>query len=166
MPRKKEIPVAVDAQSSDVLQSAPMYVSVGEPPRVGGLVRRFSLQFLCGSLTIALGLVTLLYLNERRVSNSDPHGAASTNVNGGIDTASDDAVLQAVANLMILPAEPEPIIALVADAERLRTEQAFYRGAENGDMLLVFPQSRQAVVYRPSSNKIVNVGPLIVDGNE
>jgi hypothetical protein len=167
MPRKKlspdENPLTDEMVDEPVVTDPPTSVFL----RIWRYVRQFPLQFLCAGLLIALGVMTLLYSAERSQSSRDlSREAAHTSPSSGLDTTKDAAVLQAVSELMILPSEPDPIIALVADAARLQAEQAFYRGAENGDVLLVFPQSRQAIIYRPSSNKIVNAGPLIVDGNE
>ncbi len=166
MPRKKELVDERYPLPTDVQQLVSTDPVLGRPRGLMGLIRKFLWQFLCGGLLILLGVMTLLFLNVRNDSAAGVLPDAAGIAAGGLDTTSDEAVLQAVSELMILPDEPEPIIALVADAARLQAEQAFYRGAENGDMLLVFPQSRQAVIYRPSSNKIVNVGPLIVDDNE
>lgn len=165
MPRKKEFIEEGLTQPAEVLQPVSTELPEGKRNNLVDQVRRFPLQFLCGGLATALIVVTMLYLGERN-SNQGVHQGTPDMMTGELDTTNDQAVLQAVSRLMVLPAESDPIIALVADAARLQTEQAFYRGAENGDILLVFPQSRQAIIYRPSSNQIVNVGPLIVDDNE
>ena len=65
----------------------------------------------------------------------------------------------AVGKLMILP-DGQPILATVTDADSLKKQQAFFSKAQNGDELLLFPQSLQAVLYSPSRNVIVNVGPV------
>jgi len=71
-----------------------------------------------------------------------------------------DAVVK-VGKLMVLPEGDEPILATVTDAEKLKAEQPFYAMVENGDKVLVFPKSQKAVIYSPSKNKLVNVGPIV-----
>lgn len=71
-------------------------------------------------------------------------------------------VLAALGKLAILP-EEEPVVATITDASVLATESAFYKNAENGDKLVVFPTAQQAFIYSPSRNKIVNVGPLLIE---
>lgn len=65
-------------------------------------------------------------------------------------------VLGQVEQLMELPAGETPTLATVADKEKL-SEQAFFKNAENGDKILIYTESGRAVLYRPSSGKIVDV---------
>lgn len=59
----------------------------------------------------------------------------------------------------------EPVIATITDATALAAQSAFYKNAQNGDKLLVFQEAKQAFIYSPSKNKLVNVGPILVDGS-
>ncbi len=70
------------------------------------------------------------------------------------------AAVEAVSGHMILPEGDEPVLATVTDAETLIKQQAFFAGAVNGDQLLLFPRNVKAILYSPSRNKIVNVGPI------
>ena len=71
-------------------------------------------------------------------------------------------LIDAVAKLMELPADELPSVATVTDKEKLKDEQFFAR-AEINDKLLIYPTSHIAIIYRPSTNKIVNVAPLSGD---
>lgn len=64
-----------------------------------------------------------------------------------------------IGKLIILPKET-PTVATILDAKKLIAEQPFYAGAENGDQLLVYPKSQKAIIYSPSRNMLVNVGPV------
>ena len=39
------------------------------------------------------------------------------------------------------------------------------KNAQNGDKLLVYQQAKQAFIYSPARNKLVNVGPILMDGS-
>ena len=69
-------------------------------------------------------------------------------------------IVSAVGSLMALPAGT-PQIATVADAVTLKKTEAFFANAENGDQVLVYTD--KAILYRPSTNKIINVGPVTRD---
>ncbi len=69
-------------------------------------------------------------------------------------------VVAAVSRLMILPEGGEPVLASVIDADTLKKQQAFFGKAVNGDQLLLFPKNAEAILYSPSRNLIVNVGPI------
>lgn len=64
-----------------------------------------------------------------------------------------------VSKLMVLPAKEEPIVVTVLDKNKLK-DQDFFKKAENGDKVIVYSVSKQAILYRPSINKIIQVAPL------
>lgn len=70
-------------------------------------------------------------------------------------------VIEKVGRLMVLPDET-PQIGTVSNVEQLRKEQPFFTKAENGDKVLMYTNSKQAILYRPSKNIVVNVAPLTV----
>jgi hypothetical protein len=80
-----------------------------------------------------------------------------------LTTAEQKILITKIGNLIALPDEAQPVFALVTDAEKLRTEQAFYANVQNGDILLVLPTTRKAIIYSPSADKLVNVGPFVVN---
>jgi hypothetical protein len=64
-----------------------------------------------------------------------------------------------VSKLMMLPTKEEPIVVTVLDKKKLK-DQDFFKNAENGDKVIVYSVSKQAILYRPSINKIIQVAPL------
>lgn len=73
-----------------------------------------------------------------------------------------EQVVNALGKLALLP-EEEPVVATIVDVAALSSQSAFYKRAENGDKLVVFSEAQQAFIYSPGRNKIVNVGPLLID---
>ncbi|MDB5163918.1 MAG: hypothetical protein JWS12_536 [Candidatus Saccharibacteria bacterium] len=69
-----------------------------------------------------------------------------------------DALKAKVGQLVDLPAE-EPTIAAVSDVTKLQG-QAFFAKAQNGDKVLIFPNAARAVLYRPSTNKVIEYAPV------
>jgi hypothetical protein len=84
------------------------------------------------------------------------------------DQANPDAALQKetkvltdrIGKFMELPVDEQPTLATVTDQEKLKG-QDFFTHAQNGDKLLVYPKARKAILYRPSTKKIVEVSNLI-----
>ncbi|OGK15790.1 hypothetical protein A3H80_04970 [Candidatus Roizmanbacteria bacterium RIFCSPLOWO2_02_FULL_37_19] len=67
--------------------------------------------------------------------------------------------IDAVSKLMELPKDEVPTIATVTDKTKL-AEQEFFRNAENGDKVLIYKNSKIAILYRPSIGKIISFAPV------
>ncbi len=68
-------------------------------------------------------------------------------------------ILDEIRQVYAIPEGETPTIATVEDVTKL-TDQPFFEGAENGDILVVLNDSSQAVLYRPSTKQLVKVGPI------
>ncbi len=72
------------------------------------------------------------------------------------------SLIQAVGRHMYLPDE-EPLVATIADIDMLVATQPFYQGADNGDILFIYPSISKAILYDPEGDRLINVGPIILD---
>ena len=72
-------------------------------------------------------------------------------------------ILASVGKHIKLPADETPLVATVADIDLLLEREPFYTGADNGDILLLYPNAGKAILYAPDEDLIVNVGPIILD---
>ncbi len=70
-----------------------------------------------------------------------------------------NSILAHVGKFMQLPSET-PTMATIKDAASAKAAQPFLVNAENGDVLIVFQQAAEAILYRPSTDKIISVGPV------
>lgn len=71
------------------------------------------------------------------------------------DAAEVKALTAKLSELMILP-KGTPTIASIVDKSKL-SKDPFFAAAENGDKVLVFTEGQKAVLYRPSTGKIVDI---------
>ena len=63
-----------------------------------------------------------------------------------------------------LPTSEKPTIFEVTDKNAVKT-QPFFEKAEKGDKALVYTNAKLAVLYRPSTNQIINVSAVSIQGN-
>lgn len=70
-----------------------------------------------------------------------------------------DEIKESVGKLMVLPENEVPTYATVNDLEPLKGN-LFFEKARLGDKVLVYSKNGKAILYRPSENKIIEVGPL------
>jgi hypothetical protein len=66
-------------------------------------------------------------------------------------------IITAVSDLIEIPTDT-PQVATVADVDTLKKTQPFFEKAQNGDQVLVF--QNEAILYRPTANKIINVAAV------
>ena len=74
-----------------------------------------------------------------------------------VDAQSKALVIE-VGQRAILPDAEKPTISTVVDTDKLN--QSFLLNAHNGDKVLLYFRAGKAIVYRPSTRQIVNIGPL------
>lgn len=68
-------------------------------------------------------------------------------------------LLREISRSMELPSTVEPSLATVSDASKLKN-QILFTNAQNGDKLLIFADVKKAILYRPSTKKIIDVALL------
>lgn len=68
-------------------------------------------------------------------------------------------VVEQVAKLIVLPTDEDPTLATVVDPDKLR-DQPFFANAQKGDRVLIYTKARKAILYNPTSHKIVDVAPI------
>jgi hypothetical protein len=76
-----------------------------------------------------------------------------------------DELIKRVGALMQLPSDETPTIANVTDASKAKEQSAFFNNAQNGDKVLMYVKAGEAILYRPSTNKIILVAPLTFTNN-
>ena len=75
------------------------------------------------------------------------------------------SLIEHVSRHMILPVGEVPTIFEIKDPETLARQQQFFSSAQKGDELLIYPKASKAIIYSPSKDIIVNVGPVTNDGS-
>lgn len=74
-----------------------------------------------------------------------------------------DETIRAIGKLYSLPKDEKPDIATVKDKEALKKQYPFFDQAENDDVVLIYKDAKLAILYRPSTNKLVKVGPVNIE---
>lgn len=129
------------------------YESESEPPvrrgRSPSLARRANIALFV-ALAVFVCLSAYLYWKLNGVSGRDPGASSAAEV---------QALLATVGKLMVLPANETPTVATVRDLAALKG-QSFFARAKVGDKVLIFFESKKAILYSPSENKVVEVAPI------
>ncbi len=67
-----------------------------------------------------------------------------------------ESVVASISKLIELPQGETPTLATVSDKSKLES-QAFFKRAENGDKVLIYTNAGKAILYRPSTGRVVDM---------
>lgn len=114
-----------------------------------GLFKHKKLIFILIVILILAGVGGYYYFQYQKTQSllKDPNQIA---------LAETRALVDKVGKLIELPVNEEPRIATVSDKTKL-IGQSFFAKAENGDKVLIYTINKKAILYRPSTNKIIEV---------
>jgi len=125
-----------------------------------GIAKLFARIFFNAKGVLALFIITLaafgaagyLYHENKKMEQkiSDPTVASNQEISD---------LTARVGKFMDLPQDEKPTIITVVDKSKL-SDQQFFAKSENGDKVLVYTAAKEAIIYRPSTNKIIAVGPV------
>lgn len=106
-----------------------------------------------GVIILILGIVAFYFYNQYQQIKKNPNQVAQ---------AETDQLVAQVSKLIDLPKDETPTVATVLDKEKLK-DQPFFANAQNGDKILIYTKAKKAIIFRPSQNKLINVGPIAID---
>lgn len=111
--------------------------------------RKYSLVILIVFVAVAGGFAYYFYRQYSAIK-SDPRVLAQK------ESA---LLIEKVGRLIVLPEGEEPTVATVSDPEKLKS-QPFFANAKQGYKVLIYTNSKKAILYDPVLDKIVEVAPL------
>lgn len=119
---------------------------------IENILKHKSMKFVYPVITV-IAIILAGYFYMQNVSlKENPQEAAKK------ETAE---VMAKVGKLMVLPLGETPTLATVSDPEALK-DQVFFALAQKGDKVLIYSQSKKAILYSVELNKIIDVAPLNV----
>jgi hypothetical protein len=109
--------------------------------------RKFPYKYLmfAAGIVLVIAVVMLLWPRKRSAPNLN----------------SVEVIKYMVAEHMVLPANEQPALVTVVDKNKVNTK--FLKQSENGDKVLIYQNNKKAIIYRPSINKIIDIGPVLID---
>lgn len=125
--------------------------------------KRTVIEVIVLALLIGLGVYTW-QLRADRNDLQNQVTALKSNPQAAVQQQTTDLINQ-VGKLMNLPKGETPTVAAVTNADQAKKQSAFFNDAQNGDKVLLYVKAGEAILYRPSSNKIILVAPLTFSGN-
>ncbi len=118
-----------------------------KPKKLGFFYGRKWLLVVIGVVVIAFGFLTYQYILTKNELNAakNPTAAGKTEA---------EKITNQIKDAIELPTGETPTLATVNDVSKLKA-QAFFKNAQNGDKVLVYTKAGVAVLYRPSTQKVI-----------
>ncbi len=73
-----------------------------------------------------------------------------------------ESIVSNISQYMNLPTDEEPMVATITDEAKLQ-DQKFFKKAKNGDKILMYPKASKAILYRPSTQRVIEFSALMID---
>lgn len=106
-----------------------------------------------GILVVGLAGTSVMFYKQAKSLKVNPQQVAQEE---------NKKLIEAVGKLVLLPEGETPTIATVTDVNKLKSQQAFFARSAEGDKVLIYTSALKAIMYRPSTNKIIEVAPLVI----
>ncbi|MDO8495530.1 MAG: hypothetical protein Q7S32_03340 [bacterium] len=103
-------------------------------------------------LVVALGASTFYFYRQYSVFAKDSQALNEKEVK---------SLVAQVGKLVVLPEGEDPTVATVTEPEKLR-DQPFFSKSQKGDKVLIYSNAKKAILYNPTTNKIVEVAPISI----
>lgn len=122
----------------------------------GGRASLFSTRNIIIVLVVLVVILGAGFAYYFQKANTDPNKVAQEELT---------EVVEKVGKLIVLPEGETPTLATVSDPSKLK-DQTFFARAKAGDKVLIFTNSKKAILYDPVANKIVEVAPVNLGGGQ
>lgn len=127
-----------------------MQLKINVPTKLG-------ITLLVCLLIVGTSLVTFLY-TKKGFSSTDQQ-PTPTKEPPKDNRAELDVILSEIRTVMLLTESETPTLVTVTEAEKMRS-QSFFKNVENGDKVIIYENAKKAILWRPSTKMIIEVGAV------
>lgn len=132
-------------------------------PEVARVPRRWFWAVVIVAGIVVLGALFLFIRSQQQLGEVKKDLESVQNDPAAKTRQANDELIAQVGKLIILPENEQPTIATVSDLAKL-AGQPFFAKAEVGDKVLIYQQAKKAILFRPSTNQIIELAPLNNNG--
>ena len=112
--------------------------------------------FLVFVIMTTVGITAFYFYVQYKRPGMVPNASLNTAEQAKKDA---DETKRLIGEVIELPDDEEPILATVTDVAKVKN-QKFFAKAQNGDRVLIYTINKKAILFRPSTNKIIEVSQV------
>lgn len=126
--------------------------------KLGFFYGRKWLLVVIAILTLLVAGLVYFYVDTKNQLNAakNPETAGNTEV---------EKITNQINKSLQLPTGETPTLATVNDVSKLKA-QTFFKNSQNGDKVLIYSKAGRAVLYRPSTQKVIEYAPVNLNNNQ
>ena len=147
-----------------VTEKRPLTEGMRNRPEVARVPKRLLWAVIVIAVVVVLGALFLFIRSQQQLKSVQKDLESVQNDPAAKTKESNKQLVEQVGKLIILPTDEEPTIATVSDLSKLEG-QPFFEKAEVGDKVLIYQKDKKAILFRPSTNKIIELAPLNNSGS-
>ena len=118
------------------------------------------IYFIGGAVVIAIVLSGYYLLSNPSIQTDEGQKQTEINAIPQLDEKQVQEIVTQIEKVTPVKKDEKPVITEIVDVENLKKTNAFYKDAQNGDKLIVFAQDKKVIIYRPSTNQVINIAAL------
>lgn len=117
---------------------------------------KYILVFLAIATGVAGGIISIYAYNK--FAAPDTLGVSVADINGNVTSEQVKPLIKKVSQILVLPKNEIPDVLVINDLTQLHANP-FFQNASLKDYILIYKKAAIIILYNPTANKIVNMGP-------
>ncbi len=158
----EEINAALSKKAAKILGEEPTPEAASKPKPTVPISKTLTIKIIVGLLVFIVVVALIFLIKDRITLQGKVDKLSSTSSSPAQDETQE--LVDRLNKFMELPSDEKPTLATVSDVESLRT-QTFFKNAQNGDKVLLYATAGKAILYRPSTQKVIEVSALNTSTN-
>jgi hypothetical protein len=152
---------SISAKAAQLLGEERTPTSAPKPKRQKPSLPQISpIKLVMAVLGLLLIIMLFVVMSDRNSLKKQVDQLSKQPTNQESQAANELVSIQIELNkFMELPTNETPTLATVSDVEKVKG-QTFFKNAQNGDKVLLYSQSGKAILYRPSTKKVIEVAQI------
>jgi len=125
---------------------------------VGGFFS--GIVFFAVTVVVIIVFVVGVFFVTREKDSKDSSGIPTAQTSPAVDPKVElDQLLSEIGKVMLLSDKETPTLATVSEVEKL-ANQSFFKNAQNGDKVIIYQNAQKAILWRPETKMIIEVGTV------
>jgi hypothetical protein len=117
-------------------------------------------------LALGLGSAGTVLIPKLTKIEPTPPPAVAIKISPTVSFTDVSQIPKRVSEILEITTDEIPNVTSIGQSDALRAGQPFFQNSKPDDYVLFYLQAKRAVLFRPSSGKIIDIAPIILNENQ